>query len=145
MQICVEDNANESDLQIVRQGLAAFNAARVGDDQHQMLNLLVRDDQGQVIAGLLGDTYWGWLYIAILWLPENLRGSGLGSRLVTQAEQIAVQRGCHSAHLDTMSFQALGFYLKLGYTVWGQLDDLPRGHSRIFLKKSLARHLEASS
>ena len=72
-----------------------------------------------------------------MWLDESVRRQGYGRTLVTMAEQIATERGCHAAHLDTMSFQALGFYLKPGYTVFGRLDDLPEGHSRIFLKKAL--------
>jgi hypothetical protein len=50
--------------------------------------------------------------------------------------QVTVEEHPEDA-LDTMSFQALDFYLKLGYTVFGRLDDLPEGHSRIFLKKAL--------
>ena len=50
---------------------------------------------------------------------------------------MAARRGCHRASLDTTSFQALPFYLKHGYAIWGQLDDFPIGHSRYFLKKAL--------
>ena len=53
------------------------------------------------------------------------------------AEGEAKRRGCHGAHLDTLSSQALPFYQKLGYTVFGQIDDLPVGHARYYLKKSL--------
>ena len=137
MNLSIEESAHEQDQQAIRDGLFRFNTAHAGDDHHQPVTLVVRDVQGQVIGGLLGMTYWGWLAIDILWLDDSVRGQGLGQQLMARAEQIAVERGCHSAHLDTMSFQALGFYLKLGYTVWGQLDDLPRGHRRIFLKKSL--------
>ncbi len=133
----IEESAPEQDRQAIRDGLFRFNTARAGDDQHQPVTLIVRDDQGQVIGGLLGMTYWQWLSIEILWIDDSARGQGLGQQLVARAEQIAVERGCHSAHLDTMSFQAPDFYRKLGYTVWGQLDDLPPGHQRIFLKKAL--------
>lgn len=139
MNVSIEESTSAQDQQAIRDGLFRFNTVHAGDDQHQPVTLVVRDARGQVIGGLLGMTYWGWLVIEILWLDESARGQGLGQQLVARAEQIAVERGCHSAHLDTMSFQAPDFYLKLGYTVWGQLDDLPRGHRRIFLKKSLVQ------
>jgi GNAT superfamily N-acetyltransferase len=138
MRITVENDPDPRDIETVNQGLAAFNVAHTSQDaRFASLRLFVRDDDGTVRGGLLGGTYWGWLYVAILWLDDDLRGQGYGSQLMATAERIARERGCHAAHLDTMSFQALGFYLKLGYTVFGQLDDLPRGHSRIFLQKSL--------
>jgi GNAT superfamily N-acetyltransferase len=85
----------------------------------------------------VGGTYWGWLYVEILWLDARARGRGLGARLMAMAEQEAQRRGCRGAHLDTMSFQALPFYERMGYTVFGVLEDLPPGHRRYFLKKKL--------
>jgi ribosomal protein S18 acetylase RimI-like enzyme len=138
MQIMVEEHPEAADVQVVRRGLENFNTAHTGEVPTLLpLHIFMRDDDGHVLGGLLGGTYWGWLLIEVLWLDESTRGQGYGRTLVTMAEQIATARGCHSVHLDTMSFQALDFYLKLGYTVFGRLDDLPKDHSRIFLKKSL--------
>jgi GNAT superfamily N-acetyltransferase len=81
--------------------------------------------------------HWGWLHVSILWLHEDVRGQGYGGQLIRMAEDIARGRSCHHAHLDTMSFQAPGFYHKLGYQEFGRLEELPRGHSRIFLHKAL--------
>jgi GNAT superfamily N-acetyltransferase len=66
---------------------------------------------------LLGGTYWGWLYVSILWIDEKYRKNGIGSKLLKDAETEALRRGCEYAHLDTMSFQALGFYKKKKYRV----------------------------
>jgi GNAT superfamily N-acetyltransferase len=138
MQVTVEEHPEAADIQAVRRGLEIFNIARTGEaPTFTPLHIFVRDEEGHFQGGLLGGTYWGWLVIEILWLDERVRGKGYGRALVTMAENIAITRGCHSVHLDTMSFQALDFYLKLGYTVFGRLDDRPKGHSRIFLKKSL--------
>jgi hypothetical protein len=62
---------------------------------------------------------------------------GLGRGPVAQAERIAVERGCHAAHLDTFSFQARGFYEKHGYAVFATLDYPPE-RQRFFLRKRLA-------
>jgi ribosomal protein S18 acetylase RimI-like enzyme len=66
-----------------------------------------------------------------------MRGRGVGRQLLTGAEAEAVRRGCLGAWLDTYSFQARGFYERVGYSVFGSIDNYPPGHSRIFLKKVL--------
>ncbi len=138
MRISVENHADPQDIQTVERGLEAFNFAQTGVSfQFERISIFVRDDDGTIRGGLLGGTYWGWLYVSILWVQEDMRGQGYGQQLIRMAEDIAHGRGCHHAHLDTMSFQALGFYHKLGYEEFGRLEDLPRGHSRIFLYRAL--------
>lgn len=135
--ITSETRPDPAAVKQVRAGLSDCNQQHAGDDTFTPITLLVRDWDGGVVGGLLGGTYWGWLVVEILWLAEPARRQGLGSRLLQQAEQIAVARGCHAAHLDTMSFQAPAFYQRHGYVIFGVLDDLPRGHRRYFLKKDL--------
>lgn len=101
------------------------------------LVLALRDDSGRIVGGLIGETQWGWLRISILAVCEGLRGGGWGRRLVEEAEGRAIDAGCHSAWVDTFSFQAPGFYQRLGYTVFGELPDYPVGQVRIFLRKQL--------
>jgi GNAT superfamily N-acetyltransferase len=134
----VEEHPTQEDIETVRWGLSNYNRQHTGDDSFTPLNLFVRDAAGAVAGGLLGGTYWSWLYVDTLWLSEPLRRHGWGSQLLRRAEQIAVERGCIGVHLDTTSFQARGFYEKQGYSVWGILDDLPPGHQRIFLRKRLS-------
>ena len=138
--VTLEDDPKQEDKDFVRGGLAEFNRGHIAPDifeSYKPLCLFVRDHDGVVLGGLLGLTYWGWLVIEFLWLPETLRGQDLGSDLVRMAEEEAIRRGCHSANLDTMSFQAQGFYEKLGYEVFGVLEDFPPGHQKIFLRKRL--------
>jgi len=71
-------------------------------------------------------------------VQEELRGQGLGRELILQGESEARSRGCIGAYVNTFDFQAVGFYDRLGYVVFGQLDDFPPGHSRYFLRKQLA-------
>ncbi len=137
LSIALETSPSSEDIRAVEQGLAGYNHHHAPEDGYLPLNIFLRRSDGAISGGLLGDTYWGWLYIRILWIDDAFRGKGLGSRLMNLAEEEAVRRGCHHVHLDTMSFQAQPFYEKLGYSVFGVLDDLPAGHSRIFLKKQL--------
>lgn len=101
--------------------------------------ILLRDRAaGSTIGGLWGRSVYDWLYVELLAVPEDLRGQGVGSTLMRQAETIAIERGCVGVWLDTYGFQARGFYEKLGYEVFGVLDDHPRGSQRFFLRKLLA-------
>ena len=137
--IQLEDEPKPEDFQFVFDALTEYNRAYAPDIDYRRLCLFIRDEQNNIIGGLLGETAWGWLHVSILWLSDDLRGQGYGSRLLAMAEAEALIRGCHSAHLDTMDFQALPFYQKHGYLVYGQLDDFPIGHSRYFLRKKLSR------
>jgi GNAT superfamily N-acetyltransferase len=104
------------------------------------LALALRDPvSGAVSGGLWAISYYGWLFVELLVLPEAVRGQGLGTRLMREAERVARERGCVGVWLDTFTFQARGFYEKLGYTVFGQIDDYPPGHSRFWLQKRLDR------
>ncbi|PKN99289.1 MAG: N-acetyltransferase [Chloroflexi bacterium HGW-Chloroflexi-4] len=132
-----EPEASEADTSFVRQGLRRYNLLFAEDDSFQPLNLFLRRDDGSIAGGLLGDIYWGWLSINILWIDDRLRRQGYGERLIKRAEEEALKKGCQAVHLDTMSFQARPFYERLGYTVFGVLDDLPVGHQRIFMWKKL--------
>jgi GNAT superfamily N-acetyltransferase len=121
----------------IRAGLDAWNTRFVPADGYRSLVITARDPDGGLLGGLLGGTYWGWLAIDRLWVREEARGSGLGSRLLAAAETEARRRGCQFAHLDTHDFQAPGFYHKHGYRECGRLEDLPPGHVRFLLRKTL--------
>ena len=126
---------SETETDYIREALNQFNCAHVGDDGHTPLNLIEYDADGSIIGGLLGGTYWGWMYIDILWVREDHRRQGVGSRLLTEAEKEAMRRGCHHVHVDTMSWQAPMFYQKHGYEVIGVLPDIPRGNQKYLLMK----------
>ena len=128
---------SETETDYIREALNQFNCAHVGDDGHTSLNLIEYGADGSIIGGLLGGTYWGWMYIDILWVREDHRRQGVGSRLLTEAEKEAMRRGCHHVHVDTMSWQAPMFYQKHGYEVIGVLPDIPRGNQKYLLMKAL--------
>jgi len=134
----LEDASRPEDVAAVVKGLEAYNLHYAPPDGVRPLNIFLRTGEQKVVGGLIGVTYWGWLYVDRFWLDEGLRQRGYGTQIMAAAEAEALRRGCRHAHLDTLSFQALGFYQRQGYTVWGMLEDLPPGHRRYFLKKDLA-------
>ena len=130
-------NPTKEETKKVYDELIRFNTEKVGGDGHTPLNIVEYDEGGNITGGILGGTYWGWLYVDILWVHENHRRCGIGSKLLAEAEKEAKSRGCHHVHLDTMSWQAPDFYKKHGYTVVGILPDIPKGNQKYLLMKEL--------
>lgn len=112
-----------------------FNARTVpGRDAR--FAILLRDAGGALVGGLEGVIGWEWLFVDNLWVHDELQRHGQGRELLARGERYALEHGCHSAWLET--FQALGFYRKCGYSVFGTLEDYPPGQTRHFLRKRLA-------
>lgn len=128
---------NKNEIEFVNNALEKFNNMHAGPDNHLLLNIVEYDENQNVIAGILGGTYWGWLHIDILWVDENFRSKKIGSRLLIAAENEAKKRGCHSVHVDTMSWQAPEFYKKHGYELISELDNIPNGYKKFHFIKRL--------
>ena len=137
LRMTVHDRPDPADVRAVVDGLLAFNVERIGDPGEEQVGIFVRDAAGGVVGGLVGLIRWKWLYIAKLWLPDELRGRGLGTRLIRAAEEHARRRGCTHASLDTFEYQARPFYEKLGYRVFGTLEGFPPGYRQHYLARTL--------
>ncbi|WP_313375801.1 GNAT family N-acetyltransferase [Pantoea sp. CTOTU50773] len=125
-------------LQPIDAGLSAFNMEIAGYNDHSPLSVVIRcNDSQKVLGGILGRTYLGMLFIDLVYLPSELRSKGLGEKLLIHAEEEGRNRGCISAFLYTISFQAPEFYKKHGWEEFGRIACLPEGASRIFMKKTL--------
>ena len=119
-------------------GLIRFNRQQAGPLRYSRIVLTVRDGEGRVLGGLILQSYWKESYVELLWLSEKARRLGFGSRLIKEAERRARRRGSILIHLNTYSFQAPGFYEKLGFKRFGGMEGSPRGASRHFYVKRLA-------
>lgn len=125
-------------MEAAERGLVAFNDAAAGPHNRRPLTVsLRRAGEAEPAGGLVGRTQFGWLFVSLLYVPEDLRRCGLGAELLRRAEDAARARGCVGVHLDTYSFQSRGFYEKQGYAVFGTIPDCPPGHARFFLSKRL--------
>ena len=133
----VEEQPDEQNVAFLEQQIHTYNITATGYANYRPLALFLRDDTGAVAGGLTGFTWGGALKIEYLWLREDWRGRGLGTRLVQAAEREAVARGCRSAVVDTHSFQAPDFYPRLGYTLCGVASDWPVGHQQHYFQKVL--------
>ena len=135
--IIAVEKPDDSVWDVVGWGLHSYNVRLAGDPQSQQLCFVLRTPKQEIVGGLIGKTYWDWLYIDLLFVKEELRGCGYGHRLLDIAENEARKRGAKNVYLDTFSFQAPDFYKQHGYQVFGELKDFPPGCQRYFLTKQL--------
>jgi len=134
----VTNKITEDMSEVIGAGLNAYNDDITKFNDRKSLAIVVRDKQsGQVIGGMLGRSSLGLLFIELVYLPEQLRNSGLGSKILKLFEQEGRNRGCSSGVLYTISFQAPSFYEKHGWERFGEIPCSPPGTSRIFLTKTL--------
>ena len=118
--------------------MLAYNESRTGPSGFAPLAVVLKDeDSDEMIGGLWGRTVYEWLFIEFLFVPEHLRGRGLGARLLRAAEATARDRGCIGVCLDTFDFNAPGFYKKFGYEAVAALETPKRGFKRHTLTKDL--------
>ncbi|HJR66060.1 MAG TPA: GNAT family N-acetyltransferase [Gemmatimonadaceae bacterium] len=137
VRVELEERPRADDACVVTEGLRAFNRAVIGDPNERELAVFVRDASARVIGGLLGHVKWRWVYVAKLWLPDELRGRGVGTRVMRVIEEYARAHACLGIYLDTFEYQALPFYEKLGYVQFGVLEGYPPGYRQFHLFKTL--------
>jgi GNAT superfamily N-acetyltransferase len=133
--VFVTDAPSPGEAAVVSDGLDEFNLQLAGIDDQRPLAVLVRDDGGRVVGGLTGRTYLGLWFVDLFYLPERLRGAGLGAEVLRRAEAEAVRRGCRSGVLYT--FQAPAFYEKQGWRAFGEVLSHVPAATRVYLTKDL--------
>jgi ribosomal protein S18 acetylase RimI-like enzyme len=130
----IDDAPSLAEVKSLDDQLGLFNALQVGRDDFTPLNLVIRQN-GNVIAGLKSVPGWDWLYVQILWVHEDHRRIGLGSRLLQEAERKARERGCVGSCLSSFTFQSPEFYERHGYHTFGRIDNYPSDNSLFFMSK----------
>jgi GNAT superfamily N-acetyltransferase len=125
------------DVQYLEDRLYEFNSAATGLTGGEWLSIFVRDGGERIVAGICGALWGGSLEIRQFWVEASLRGEGLGTRLLGEAEREARRRGCRQILLATFPFQAPEFYANRGFEVIAEVEDHPRGHTNLLLRKRL--------
>ncbi|WP_080979317.1 GNAT family N-acetyltransferase [Streptococcus pseudopneumoniae] len=136
MQVRLE-NTESQKSQIIGDLIRSYNRSKREAAESEPLNLYVEDDSGQLMAGLVAETFGNWLEIEYLFVKEELRGQGIGSQLLQQAESEAKKRNCRFAFVNTYQFQAPAFYQKYGYKEVFTMKDYPYTGQRHYYQKEL--------
>ena len=141
MDFYITREGNSEDKDYINNQLFKYNLAHFPEDlrgRYEQIILVLRDKNGLVRGGLLGEVCWNWLEIHTLMVDEEIRKLGYGTKLLLEIEQIALEKKCDFIKVDTLSFQALGFYEKNGYQVFGSIDNVGKHFKHYYLKKDLS-------
>jgi GNAT superfamily N-acetyltransferase len=135
-EIQLDENPRLDDFRVVLDGVRAFNRDQTGNERPRQVACFLRDE-GRIVGGVQGSLWGRSVHIDALWVDEQYRSGGYGSNLMTTLEDYAATHGHPLVYLETTSFQALPFYQRLGYEVFGELPEISEGHSLFFLRKEL--------
>ena len=139
MELHISNEANRDDKSYVVNNLIQFNSRHFPDDlkdSYQAVNLYLKSSDNKTYGGLVGEIFLNFLEVKYLYVEEEFRKLGYGLKLLAEAERIAKEHLCDFIKLDTLSFQALDFYKKQGFEVFGTLKNVG-GHTHYYLKKDL--------
>ncbi len=135
--LVVENEPDPLDLAVLEERLAAAAVAAVGVGEEQDFGIFVRDDDGQILAGVCGTIWGGCCQVHALWVDDALRGRGLARALMAEAEDEARRRGCRLVMGLTYDVLIADFYDRLGYRTVGFIEDCPAGTTTRWYRKDL--------
>ena len=136
LKVILDKNPTEADKAFLLNSLNQHDSALVGPANTRVFAAYVRDEGQNIVGGGLGTIIWNWVYISHVWIAEEHRGKGYGKQIISMIEEESGKLNCKFSYLATFDFQAVVFYEKLGYQIFGKLDDFPEGHQIIFMKKN---------
>ena len=131
------ENTKSQKVQEIGNLIRSYNRSKREAAESEPLNLYVEDDSGELLAGLVAETFGNWLEIEYLFVKEELRGQGIGSQLLQQVESEAKKRNCRYVFVNTYQFQAPAFYQKHGYKEVFTMKNYPYTGQRHYYQKEL--------
>ena len=117
-------------------GLESFNRQHMTRSPPKSFALTAREG-GKARGGLMAEGIGEWIHISLLWVEDGFRRRGHGSSLLLKAEAEAKHRGAKGILVDTFSFQAPAFYEVRGFEVVAIIDNHPRSHQNLLMRKRL--------
>ena len=115
MEKMVIANDDGKDREYLHQMVQKYNRQYFEKAEFQNISVCLKNESGEIQAGLAATVRGCWLLVWELWVKEELRGQNIGSDILKEAEEEAKRRGCQYVLLDTFEFQAPEFYKKKGY------------------------------
>lgn len=137
MKIICEENPDSKDIQILTHGIIEHAKKQRSHKPMEPFSFFIRDEHGRVLAGCNGNIGYDWVYIDQLWVDEASRGKGYGTALMRSAETLGKQKGCISAAVNTMDWEAPEFYKKLGCRIEFERHGLAKNSVFYYLRKEL--------
>ncbi len=123
MELTKPQPPDENDFEALKVGLTNYNESFTGQVFSEKITSFVKTNEGHILGGILGEINWDWMHIQGLWIDDSIRRQGWGAKLLTHLEQYALSNGVSNVRMETTTFQALDFYLKMGYSIFGELPN----------------------
>ena len=136
MELRLENTESERTHELANL-IRAYNRANREQSKSEPLNIYLEDEKGNLVAGMVAETFGNWLEIEYLYVSDSLRDQGLGSRILEMAENESRNRGCKYSFVNTFNFQAPKFYEKHGYKEVFALKRYPYIGERYYYTKEL--------
>ncbi|MDW9178593.1 GNAT family N-acetyltransferase [Legionella pneumophila] len=137
IEIIYTPNPSSEEIQSLYNGIAEYAQLKKNQPPIESFGFFIYDDSKTIMGGCNGAMYYGCLYIDSLWIDESLRHKNIGTRLIESAEALGKERGCLFSTVNTMDWEALGFYQKMGYAVEYERTGYFHHSTLYFLRKSL--------
>jgi len=136
MELRLENTESERTHELANL-IRAYNRAKREPSKSEPLNIYLEDEEGNLVAGMVAETFGNWLEIEYLYVSEDLRRQGIGSKILKMAENESRNRGCKYSFVNTFNFQAPKFYEKHGYKEVFALKKYPYIGERYYYTKEL--------
>lgn len=140
MKIKVTDEIHQESHDRIIKLLIEYNLSKTEEFRNEInkpIEIIARDERNEIIGGLYGRSIWGTLEVKTFVVKPENRNKGIGRKLIIEAEKEAKNRNCRFISLDTFSFQAPGFYEKLGFEKIGTETDFPKGFEKYYYRKKI--------
>jgi len=135
--IITEGEPNPDDFESLSKGLLSHHESQGHKRIWEKYCIFLKDKSGKAHAGIIVTFLWNGMHIDSLWVDESLRGNDYGTKLMKMVEEAAIKKKCTIAYTDTFTWQAPEFYEKLGYKIYGRLEEFPEGNSLSYYYKRL--------
>lgn len=135
--VTLNGELNPADHKIMVDGMLSYHASKGHPRKSETFSILMKDNNDKLFGCVVVSFLWNGMEIQSLWVDESIRKKGWGRKLMEAAEAEAMKRGCTLAYTNTFTWQAPKFYTKLGYTLYGKLDDFPPGNTLYYFRKDL--------
>ena len=132
-----EGEPNPKYKKILVTGLLSHHSRQGHTRKSKTFSVFLLDEAGRTLGGIIVTFLWNGMEINSLWVSNPIRNQGWGTKLMNFVEKEALKRKCTVAYTNTFPWQAPGFYEKLGYRIYGNLPDFPRGSSLTYYFKQL--------
>jgi GNAT superfamily N-acetyltransferase len=127
-------------VQYLEDRIYEFNSKATDITDGELLAFLVRDGD-RIVAGICGNTWGGTCELRQFWVDESHRHRGRGTRLFRGGRAGGAPARLHPNRVDDVLVPGASVLRETGFEVIAALDNHPRGHRNLLMRKRLGPDL----